>query len=182
MTRKLNDKQRMFVKEYLVDLNATQAALRAGYSEKTAKDIGCQNLAKLNIATAIQKAMEKRSDRTEITADYVLNRLVQIDKMSVRDIMNDDMTLKPLSEWPDVWCSSISAIDVSEVAAGQQDAGAALSFIKKLKWPDALKPLELLGKHLKLFTDKVEHGVDDRLATLLSEIDGKTPPLVRDEE
>lgn len=74
MAEKLTPKQAMFVKEYLVDLNATQAAIRAGYKEKTATVIGAQNLTKLNIQTAIQEAMNKRTERTEITADMVLQR------------------------------------------------------------------------------------------------------------
>lgn len=72
---KLTDKQAAFVREYLIDLNATQAAIRAGYSPKTAKEQGAQNLTKLNIQEAISKAMQKREKRTEITQDYVLNGL-----------------------------------------------------------------------------------------------------------
>jgi len=63
---KLTNKQKRFVDEYLIDLNATQAAIRAGYSEKTAKDIGCQNLAKLNIQAAFENAIAERAERTKI--------------------------------------------------------------------------------------------------------------------
>lgn len=155
----LTAKQQRFCEEYLIDLNATQAAIRAGYSEKTAKEIASENLTKPNIAEFIQKALEERSERTKVDADYVLNRLSEIDNMSVRDIMNDDMTLKPLSEWPDVWCSSISAIDVSELVAGQKDSEVAISFIKKLKWPDTMKALDMIGKHVDVqaFNEKSEH-------------------------
>ncbi|HGJ5891174.1 MAG TPA: terminase small subunit, partial [Arsenophonus apicola] len=76
----LTDKQEAFCREYLIDLNATQAAIRAGYSEKTAKDIACQNLAKLNIQKRIQTLMEERKNRIEVNADYVLKRLVEIDQ------------------------------------------------------------------------------------------------------
>lgn len=71
----LTDKQKLFVDEYLIDLNATQAAIRAGYSEKTAKDIACENLAKPNIADAIAKAQQERSSRTLISADEVIKGL-----------------------------------------------------------------------------------------------------------
>lgn len=154
----LTNKQQMFVKEYLIDLNATQAAIRAGYSEDSAQQIGAENLTKPVIAAAIQEAMAKRSERTEVDSDYVLKRLSLIDRMSVRDIMNDDMTLKPLKDWPEVWCSSISAIDVSEIMAGQKDTDAAISFIKKLKWPDTMKALEMIGKHIDVqaFSEKRE--------------------------
>ena len=75
-TNGLTDKQAAFVQEYLVDLNATQAAIRAGYSEHTAKDIGCQNLAKLNIAEAIAEAQEARTERTHVTTDMIIAGLL----------------------------------------------------------------------------------------------------------
>jgi phage terminase small subunit len=72
MPHDLTPKQQRFVQEYLIDLNATQAALRAGYSERTAKSIGQENLTKPAVKTAIQQAMQDRSKRTEITQDDVL--------------------------------------------------------------------------------------------------------------
>jgi phage terminase small subunit len=68
----LTDKQTRFIAEYLIDSNATKAAIRAGYSEKTAKEIGCENLTKPNIAAEIAKRQEKLADKLEITAEYVL--------------------------------------------------------------------------------------------------------------
>jgi len=69
---KLTAKQKQFCKEYLIDLNATQAAIRAGYSKKTARTIAAQNLAKLNIAEYVQELMNKRSEKVEISSDWVL--------------------------------------------------------------------------------------------------------------
>jgi phage terminase small subunit len=86
--RKLTPKQKMFVKEYLVDLNATQAALRAGYSEKTAYRTGADNLIKPQIREAIQQAMQKREQRTEITADAVLQRWWDIATADPNDIIH----------------------------------------------------------------------------------------------
>lgn len=77
MIKKLTPKQQAFVDEYLIDFNATRAAIKAGYSEKTAKEIGAQNLTKLNIQQAISKVQRKRSERTEITQDYVLITIQQ---------------------------------------------------------------------------------------------------------
>ena len=71
----MTTKQQLFVDEYLVDLNATQAAIRAGYSEKTARSVGGENLTKPDIAAAIAKAIEARSERTEVTQDRVLEEL-----------------------------------------------------------------------------------------------------------
>ncbi len=74
----MTPKQQRFVDEYLIDLNATQAAIRAGYSEKTARFIGAENLTKPNISAAIAAAVAKRSERTEVTADYVLASIMEI--------------------------------------------------------------------------------------------------------
>ena len=84
---KLTKKQELFVKEYLIDLNATQAAIRAGYSKKTAQEIGAQNLSKLMIAEAIQVEMDKRAERTEITQDMVLNRWWKIATADPRSLI-----------------------------------------------------------------------------------------------
>ncbi len=96
----LNDKQEMFCREYLIDLNATQATIRAGYSEKTANRTASENLSKPDIQLRISELLKKRSDRLQIDADYVLKRLVEIDQMDVLDILRDDGKLKPVSEWP----------------------------------------------------------------------------------
>lgn len=74
----MTPKQSAFVNEYLIDLNATQAAIRAGYSEKTARQTAAENLSKPDIAEAVQKAMNERAERTEITADYVLTGIVDV--------------------------------------------------------------------------------------------------------
>ena len=75
---KLTNKQAAFVREYLIDLNATQAAIRAGYSKKTANEQGCQNLVKLNIAEAIAEAQEKRAKKQGIDAEWVLKESVEL--------------------------------------------------------------------------------------------------------
>ncbi|MDV4308915.1 terminase small subunit [Acinetobacter nosocomialis] len=149
----LTPKQQRFVEEYLIDLNATQAAIRAGYSEKTANEIGAENLAKPSIAKAIQDALKERSERVQIDADYVLKRLVEIDQMDVLDIMDDDGNVKPLRDWPKIWRQYISNIETISMDDGE-------GWLKKIKWPDKVKNLELLGKHISVgaFKDKVEHS------------------------
>ena len=148
----LTPKQQRFVEEYLIDLNATQAAIRAGYSEKTAQQMGSENLLKPVVAKAIQEASDARQERTQVDADYVLKRLVEIDQMDVLDIMDDNGNVKPLKEWPKVWRQSISNI---ESVSLEDEAG----WLKKIKWPDKVKNLELLGKHIAVgaFKEKVEH-------------------------
>ena len=148
----LTPKQQRFVEEYLIDLNATQAAIRSGYSEKTARDIGCENLAKPNIAKAIEEAQSKRTEQTQIDAAYVLKRLVEIDQMDVLDIMDDQMKIRPVNEWPKVWRQYVVNLENLELSDGE-------GCFKKIKWPDKVKNLELIGKHVSVgaFKDKIEH-------------------------
>lgn len=149
----LTPKQQRFVEEYLIDLNATQAAIRSGYSEKTAKSIGQENLTKPDIQKAIEEAQNKRQEQTQIDAAYVLKRLVEIDQMDVLDIMDDDGNVKPLRDWPKIWRQYISNIETISMDDGE-------GWLKKIKWPDKVKNLELLGKHVSVgaFKDKVEHS------------------------
>lgn len=162
----LTPKQQRFVEEYLIDLNATQAAIRAGYSEKTANEIGAENLAKPSIAKAIQDALKERSERVQIDADYVLKRLVEIDQMDVLDIMDDDGNVKPLRDWPKIWRQYISNIETISMDDGK-------GWLKKIKWPDKVKNLELLGKHISVgaFKDKVEHSGKLEIESLSSLMD-----------
>ncbi|WP_420170400.1 terminase small subunit [Pseudomonas alloputida] len=162
-------KRHRFVAEYLKDLNATQAAIRAGYAKKGAKDQAYQLMQLPEVAEAIEKAMGDRSKRLKVDADYVLQRLTEIDQLDVIDILNDDLTLKPLSEWPKAWRLSLSGMDITEIGKATEDSKAAMAFLKKIKWPDKVRNLELLGKHVNVnaFKEQVEvnvTGLADRMA------------------
>lgn len=147
MTTKLTAKQDLFCKEYLKDLNATQAALRAGYSENTSRQIGTENLAKPAVAAKIAKLMSERVESVDIDSSYVLRRLKEIDQLDILDIMNDELDgFKRLSEWPKSWRISISGVDVQTIVSGGDESAEKL--IKKIKWPDKTKNLDLIGKHV----------------------------------
>lgn len=171
--RSLTKKQAIFVKEYLVDLNATQAAIRAGYSENTAKETGYENLTKPHIAEAIKEQQNKRIERTEVNADYVLKRLIEIDEMDVCDILSDDLSsFKPLSQWPKVWRRTISGLDLTELFSGRGDEKEMTGILKKIKWPDKVKNLELLGKHIDIQAFKEKRELEGELTVnnLIAEI------------
>ena len=161
----LTAKQQAFVIEYLVDLNATQAAIRSGYSKKTAGQIGDENLKKPQIAIAIKEAMDSRNKRVQINADYVLNRLVEIDQLDVLDILDNAGNFKPIMEWPKTWRQTLSGVDLQEIMLGDVE-----TVIRKIKWPDKLRNLELLGKHVAVsaFREQVEvnvtHTLSERMA------------------
>lgn len=132
--KKLTPKQQLFIREYLVDLNATQAAIRAGYSKKTAYAIGKENLHKPQIKKAITEAIKKRAKKIDISAEYVLEKL-----KGIADKCTKSKTYDPRA---------------------------------------AAKALELIGKHLKLFTDKIE--VSGELKTLTDEqIDARLSTLAK---
>lgn len=153
----LNAKQDMFCREYLIDLNATQAAIRAGYSVKTANRIAAKLLSKVDIQNRITELKNNRNDVLGIDAIYVLRRLVEIDQMDVLDILTSTGDLKPVSEWPKVWRTTLSGLDVVEMSA----EGNTAALLKKIKWPDKVKNLELLGKHVRVqaFKEQVEQNV-----------------------
>ena len=150
---KLTTKREMFCLEYIIDLNATQAAIRSGYSEKSANRIASQMLSKLDIQGRIAELKAQRVDSVSLDAKYVLNRLVEIDTLDVIDILNEDGNIKAISDWPKSWRTSISGLDVQDMMSGD-----IATVIKKIKWPDKLRNLELLGKHVDVKAWEKESG------------------------
>ena len=156
----LTDKQEMFCREYLIDLNATQAAISGGVQRKDSEPHRVRNLSKPDIQSRIAELKAQRNDLVGINATYVLNRLVEIDQMDVLDILTSTGELKPVSQWPKVWRTTLSGLDVVEMSA----EGNTAALLKKIKWPDKVKNLELIGKHIDVqaFREQVktEHVVD----------------------
>lgn len=159
----LTDKQEMFCREYLIDLNATQAAIRAGYSAKTANRTASENMSKPDIQSRIAELKAKRNEDVSINSRYVLARLVEIDQMDVLDILASTGELKPVAEWPKVWRTTLSGLDVVEMSS----EGNTAALLKKIKWPDKVKNLELLGKHIDVnaFKETVDHKSSDGTMT-----------------
>ena len=146
----MTKKQKRFVEEYLIDLNATQAAIRAGYSPHTAKDIGCENLAKPNIAAAISQAMAERSRRTGINQDRVLQELARIGFAKITDVVDPETAkIRPDASDDDLAC--IQSIKIKPSEFGTE---------REVKLYDKKSALVDLGKHLGLFKDKVELNGD----------------------
>jgi len=158
--KKLTAKQKLFCYEYLIDLNATQAAIRAGYSEKTAYSIGNENLNKPEIAETIAKCKIKRSERTQIDADWLLTRLADEAEADVADLYNEAGGLKPVHEWPEIWRKGLVAgLDVHQEYAYEDGQKIPDGLIMKVRLSDRIKRLELIGKHVDVqaFPSKVEH-------------------------
>lgn len=160
MTAKLTPKQQRFCEEYLIDLNATQAAIRAGYSAKTAAQQGERLLRNVEAQKAIMEAKAERSERTQIDAAWLLTRLAQESVADVADLYAEDGSLRPVAEWPLIWRQGlVSGIDVEEV----REQGAVVGVVRKIKLSDRVKRLELIGKHIdvRAFSERVEHTGKD---------------------
>lgn len=168
---KLNERQERFCNEYLIDLNATQAAIRAGYKETTAYSMGQRLLKNVEVQAYIQQRKQDRVERTEITQDMVLRELALIafsntaDYISVVEkqaTVNDESGVQiPLfdEDGKPVMYRTVEPVLTAELT---EDQKRALAIIKKgrdgfdVKPYDKVRALELLGKHLGMFTDKVE--------------------------
>lgn len=156
----LTPKQALFVKEYLVDLNATQAAIRAGYSQKTAYSQGQRLLKNVEVQAAITDAQSKRAERVEVDADWVLRRLAAEADADIADLYDEDGSLKLIAEWPLIWRQGlVGGIDVEEI----REDGRTIGQVKKLKLSDRIKRIELIGKHVgvQAFRDQVGLGGPD---------------------
>lgn len=154
----LNGKQSRFVDEYLVDLNATQAAIRAGYSAKTAYSIGWELLRKPEIEQAIHAAMEERAKRTQITADRVLYELARIAYANMGEYIEtqeDGSAYVDLSHLSADQAAAIQEIVTDTYMDGSGDDAVPVKKVK-FKLHPRTRALELLGKHRGLFTDKHE--------------------------
>lgn len=144
----LTSKQQLFCEEYLIDLNATQAAIRAGYTEKSARVTACKMLTNANIESKISELMSARSELTGLNAQWVISRL--------KSVVDRCMTAEPVMVRGD---------------DGMEESGEY-----KFDSSGANRSLELLGKHLHLFTDKIElsGNAKNPLTLVIQEISGNT--------
>ncbi|MCG4261358.1 terminase small subunit [Acetobacter senegalensis] len=171
----LNDKQRRFVEEYLVDLNATQAAIRAGYSEKTASEQGARLLVNVKVADAISEAQSRRSKRTQITQDRVLQEFAKIGFSDIRSLFTEGGNLRSLSDLDADAAAALSSVEVVTKNLGDGE----VEYVHKIKLWDKVGSLTQIGRHLGMFVDKtevrtvkkIEDMTDEELKGLLGESD-----------
>ncbi len=145
----MTDKQKRFCEEYLIDLNATQAAIRAGYSPKAAKEQGARLLTNVNIRARIDEALAVRSCRTGVNADRVIRELARIAFVNPPNVV-DTKNATVLEGASEDDTAAIASVKV-KIVQGDFD-----SVEREVKFADKLKALELLGKHLGMFSDKLE--------------------------
>lgn len=165
----LTPKQKRFVEEYLIDLNATQAAIRAGYSPDTANEQGSRMLANVSIRAHIDRAMAERSKRTGVNADRVLRELAKVAFVNAADVINTkDATIKTGASDEDT-----AAIQSVKVKTSCSETGEMVE--REIRMADKLKALELLGKHLGMYQNNLNVTVEtsEKLDDILSQIGGE---------
>lgn len=168
----LTDKEEAFCQFVVDHVEASDSdAYRAAYSTKNMKSSTVNTKAyglkqRGHVRARIDQLRKERSERTKIDSDYVLKRLAEFDQLDVLDIVDDSGAVKPLSQWPKVWRTSISAIDVQEISTG----GDVAAVIKKIKLPEKVRNLELIGKHVgvQAWNEKVTHEAGKSLKELLA--------------
>lgn len=152
MAKKLTDKQKKFVEEYLIDLNATQSAIRAGYSPKTANEQGARLLANVSIQEAISKAMAERSRRTGINQDRIVQELARIAFVKITDVVDHDGEINTNASDDDLACIESYKVEDSDSVNGSSSK-------REVKLASKIKALELLGKHVGMWNDKIQVDV-----------------------
>lgn len=149
----LTAKQARFVAEYLIDLNATQAAIRAGYSKKTAQMIGFENLSKPIISEALSERMRAREARTEITQDRVLQEYAKLAFLDPRRFYDESGALIPVNLLPADVAAALVGVDVTDTY--DKESNAVIT-TKKVKFIDKKGALDSVARHLGMFNDKLQ--------------------------
>lgn len=163
MTPRLTPKQEQFCQEYLIDLNATAAAIRAGFSAATARSIGHENLTKPDIQERLAELTADRSVRTGITQDQALHLIADCAFFDLLDVLNSDGTPKPIGEMSRAARAAIRTIETRETTPTRNRCESVK--IHRITLTDRVRALELLARHLGLFS---EHRQSDGRATLES--------------
>ena len=175
ITKKLTKQQRRFVDEYMIDLNATQAAIRAKYGKKNAGTVGPRLVRKSHVAKEIQKRMDRRSKRTEIKADEIVEQLNEIRNLKIGALVDKNGALLPIKQWPDAVQRCVTSIDVQEEFTGSGKDRKSIGYTKKIRIESRIKSLELLARHLGMLNTKVELDVADGFVELLERV--KNSPM-----
>lgn len=149
----LTDKQKQFCHEYLIDLNATQSCIRAGYSEDTASEMGYENLGKPQIQNYIAELKAIRAKRCEITQDNVLKEYAKIAFSDIRHFYDAEGNLRKPHQLDDNAAAGLSSVDVDEIKEYDREKGQnnVIGVTKKIKLYNKISALDSLGKHLGLF-------------------------------
>ncbi len=154
-TGELNERQKRFCVEYLIDFNATQAAIRAGYSKKTAGSIGHENLKKLDIQNFLSKEIAKTAETLGITRERTMQEIGRLAFVDIRKLYSVDGSLKSIHDLDDDSAAALAGVEVYEEKVSDKESAESIvvGSTKKVKTYDKTKALEMLAKHFKIYTD-----------------------------
>ena len=164
---KLRQRRTRFVKEYLIDQNATRAAIAAGYSEATAGQAGARLLKNVQIRSQIEQKNEEINQKLDISVERVKTELARLAFYDPRAYWNQDGTAKAMAEIDEDSARALAGFEVAELFTGSGEERATAGYIKKFKLVDKTKALEQIGRHLKMFTDKYEVSGDEEVMVRL---------------
>lgn len=155
----LTPKQKIFADEYLIDLNATMA-YKVAYpkvkKDEVAKAAGSRLLTNVNVAAYIDERMKEREKRTEITQDRVLQELAKLGFFDIRKLFDDSGKPLDISMLDDDTAACIAGLEVVDYFEGAGEDREFAGYVKKYKLTDKLRAIELMGRHLGMFRDKLE--------------------------
>ena len=169
--KKITPKQKQFVLEYVKDKNGRQAVLRAGYSTKNPDQVFNKLVRISSVKEAVDQELKKQEDRLRITSDEVMKELANIARFDIADIYDENGSLKNIHDIPKEARMAISAVQADELFEGFGKDRERIGETKRVRLWDKLKALELIGKHFKMFTDKIDLGgkVDTEVTHKLGE-------------
>lgn len=160
--KKLTAKEEKACQQFLITGSKTEAYKNAyncqNMKPATINVKASQLFAKDKITVRVQELQAERLKETKVDANYVLKRLIEIDEMDVCDILDNVGNFKPINEWPKAWRRTISGLDIQELMVGEVE-----TVMRKIKWPDKVRNLELLGKHIDVQAFKEQHKVEGEI-------------------
>jgi len=157
----LTPKQDRFISEYLIDFNATQAAIRAGYSKDTAGSIGSENLSKPEIAQALQERATAMQIKTGLTAERLLKEVERLAFFDPRKLYDENGNLKRVNDLDDDTAAALAGFEVTEEFEGSGQERQSIGFTKKMKWYDKNVAIDKGMRYFGMLKDKVEHTGKD---------------------
>lgn len=163
----LTGKQKLFVREYLVDQNITQAAIRAGYSARSASVTGWETLRIPKVAEEIRRLLKERFSRPDLMAEKILLELFRCGNYDIAEAYDENGNLKPIHEIPEDVRRAIVSVETEQELGPEVDGEATMITVRKVKFADKARNNELLARHFKLLVDRIEikdTTVADRLA------------------
>jgi phage terminase small subunit len=185
--RPLSLRRKLFCKEYVIDFNGRQAAIRAGYSSRRAENLASYLLAQRKVQDEVDRLRRKREERLDASADFVVRELMRIAKFDIRDVFTDSGSLKSVENLSEDAARAIGSIEIDDLFDGHGKDKEMIGYTKKVKAWDKIRALEALGEHFGIFHRPGEREKEDvtkkrmdllQIIKILSSEDGKKATII----